>query len=133
MSEKTSVASLFKSIEGYETQVSQGIDELLEKKKAIDDQIEKLNQFYHGITGNWYVNPPATTDTGEPRKRHTKDELKGIASSIVTYLKDNPNSNGSTIKTKFPEVKGSIKDFVKKWNGTELKSKGDKRTMTYSL
>src|SRR4051812_14127932 len=96
---------LTKEIEGFLSQrqaaISHSIDQLLlhkkeidrkaeEDKRAIDDQIEKLNDLYYKATNRYYLSSrkaaPEGAGAGGKRERRSKQALEAEARAIFEFV-----------------------------------------------
>ena len=130
-----------------QTSIAQSIDQLLQHKKeidrkaetdklVIDSQVEKLNELYFKATNRYYVSSKKGND-GTPTDvrsgRRSRKELEADAAAIIEFVqaKGKDGIGGGEIKERFPRITGGIKDFVKKYTGTTLRTEGEKSLMRY--
>ena len=130
-----------------QTAIAESIDELLrhkkevdrraaEAKRLVDVQADKLNELYYKATGRYYLSSgsnPGNGANGAGGSRRSKQELQAEAKAIVEFLqsKGADGVSGAEIREAFPRTPGSIKSFVKKYTGTDLKTQGMKTSMRY--
>jgi hypothetical protein len=142
---------LTRDIESYladkQTAIAESIDQLLrhkkeidrkaeESKRLVDEQADKLNELYHKATGRYYLssgNAGSNGANGVHGGRRSIDELQADAKAIFEFVqtKGKEGVSGAEIRAQFPRVSGSIKAFVKKYTGADLKTEGLKVSMRY--
>lgn len=146
-----SIDGLFKKLEGFQSELTGGIDALLAERtalieetairvKAMEDQLDQLAALYKAGTGRTYLLPfrkekAAKNEAGGSRKRRDADELKAdaqaIYDAIVEHGKDGAKKSdlvGALPNVKFPI---SIKTFIEEQLGKEIKTEGDKAARRY--
>jgi hypothetical protein len=144
-------ADILREADAFTEKAAAAIDQLLAQRKAaldavqarvaeFDAQIRRLNELYRSSTGRYYVPPPeAAEETSPPtektrRPRRSKSDLEACAKQIVAFIaaKGADGASGAEIKAAFPDVAGSIRDFVHKYAGVALADNGEaKRALRY--
>jgi hypothetical protein len=135
--------NLLREMDSLGSKAGEAIDQLLAQKRSLleaahakaaefDNQIQRLNELYKSSVGRYYI-PPSKSEQeeeeGPARIRRSREELEAYAKEIVAFIAcSGPRGlSGAEITERFPEVKGRIRDFIKKYAGVTIRDNGGAR------